>query len=438
MRKIKQIIALALLAVMLFSLPAAAREEKISAYQYAVYISVNGTYMDEVSYLVGDTLYVPLRAVNEGFGYQIIWNDDRSIDLTATILQDPVLKKMEYQAPPVPKACSFVAYMDELTIRVNGVAFETPHFLFRDRTYVPLSFFRNVMNCHVYEGTSNGVVKIYSPDYVTFGENDAFYYDGQMLTKEQYQDARTFIMHAIGGNAMSSEIAEQELTYLKAGAILGDKIVGDKNFQSFYETNKMDAFLDTLNLSDRDLVKNTLLKYIFYQYEINDENAMAYYSPSEEELSAQLASTPYKNGHWMKAKHILIPKTQDDSGLKKAEELLKKLQKNPSDFDKLMAEHSQDPGSNAYPDGYLFREGDMVTEFYEGALPLKKGELSEIVESQYGYHIILKVADYENGVPYTEIRDELHLAYAQAQFRKDLQIAFANVNTVLNRDSLEK
>ena len=60
-------------------------------------------------------------------------------------------------------------------------------------------------------------------------------------------------------------------------------------------------------------------------------------------------------------------------------------------FDTLMNEYSEDTGLASFPDGYLFQEGDMVTEFYEGTLALDEGEYSGIVETSYGYHIILRL-----------------------------------------------
>lgn len=60
-------------------------------------------------------------------------------------------------------------------------------------------------------------------------------------------------------------------------------------------------------------------------------------------------------------------------------------------FDELMNEHSEDTGLVANPDGYMFVEGNMVTEFFEGTRALEIGEISEPVESSYGYHIILRL-----------------------------------------------
>lgn len=76
-----------------------------------------------------------------------------------------------------------------------------------------------------------------------------------------------------------------------------------------------------------------------------------------------------------------------------AEDILKQLQESDdlaSDFDALMHEYSEDSGLASNPNGYTFGSGEMVSEFENGTRALEIGQISGIVESPYGYHIILR------------------------------------------------
>ena len=107
------------------------------------------------------------------------------------------------------------------------------------------------------------------------------------------------------------------------------------------------------------------------------------------------------------AKHILL-KTIDDSGKaiaddekaakkQKADNIAAQLkavadpQQRAELFDELMAEYNEDTGENSYPHGYCFTSGSMVTEFEDACKTLEPYEVSGVVESKYGYHIILRM-----------------------------------------------
>ena len=74
---------------------------------------------------------------------------------------------------------------------------------------------------------------------------------------------------------------------------------------------------------------------------------------------------------------------------KKAEQILGEAKSNPGRFAELAKQHSQDPGSAAKGgDLDFFGRGAMVKPFEEAAFKLKEGEISGVVESDFGYHII--------------------------------------------------
>ena len=114
--------------------------------------------------------------------------------------------------------------------------------------------------------------------------------------------------------------------------------------------------------------------------------------------------TYFEENGILAAKHILLlttdmttrqPLSEDEIAQKKtlAEDILKQLQASSdlaADFDTLMHQYSEDSGLAANPDGYTFGPGKMVTEFEEGTRALEPGQISGIVESSYGYHIILR------------------------------------------------
>lgn len=93
-----------------------------------------------------------------------------------------------------------------------------------------------------------------------------------------------------------------------------------------------------------------------------------------------------------RASHILVlanGETDKDKAKAKAEDVLKEVQKSPEKFAELAKKYSEDPGS-AQKGGDLgfFGQGMMVKEFEETVFKQKEGEISGLVKSDFGYHII--------------------------------------------------
>ena len=110
----------------------------------------------------------------------------------------------------------------------------------------------------------------------------------------------------------------------------------------------------------------------------------------------------------VRARHILIAKSDTDAR-SKADKLLADL-KAGAPFEDLARAHSVDTGSAAKGgDLGLFTRGKMVKPFEEAAFALAQpGDLSNVVETQFGYHIIQLVERKAAGVrPFSEVREEL-------------------------------
>ena len=125
------------------------------------------------------------------------------------------------------------------------------------------------------------------------------------------------------------------------------------------------------------------------------------------------------------ASHILL-KTQDDNGKelsaekkkeakKKAQEALEKV-KLGEDFAQVAKEYSED--SSAANGGELgtFGRGQMVTEFENAAFAMKDGEISDIVETQYGYHIIKVTKRVDKQESYDEVKDQIKSTLASQKY----------------------
>lgn len=140
-----------------------------------------------------------------------------------------------------------------------------------------------------------------------------------------------------------------------------------------------------------------------------------------------------------RASHILInaakdlPAAEREKAKAKAEQLLAQVRKDPKSFAQVAKANSQDPGSaaNGGDLGYFGREA-MVKPFEEAVFKMKQGDISDVVESDFGFHIIELTGIKQPKVPsFEEMRPKLEadLKQQQAQ-RKFAEAAEAFSNAV--------
>jgi peptidyl-prolyl cis-trans isomerase C len=131
----------------------------------------------------------------------------------------------------------------------------------------------------------------------------------------------------------------------------------------------------------------------------------------------------FEQPEMVRASHILLL-TQDLPADKKAEkkkemEDILKQAKSGADFAELAKKYSEDPGSKDKGGEYTFPRGKMQKEFEDTAFSLKPGEISDIIETTYGYHIIkLSEKIPAKKVDLSEVKDGIKDHLVQQQFQK--------------------
>ena len=171
---------------------------------------------------------------------------------------------------------------------------------------------------------------------------------------------------------------------------------------------------------------------------VNEDDLRTYYKENLTRLAAK---------EERRASHILINAAKDapaadrEQAKARAQELLAQVRKSPASFAEVAKKSSQDSGSApAGGDLNFFGRGAMVKPFEDAVFAMKKGEISDVVESDFGYHIILLTDIKTPRQPsFEELRPSLEAELKQQQAqRKFAEVAEAFTNSVYEQpDSLK-
>jgi peptidyl-prolyl cis-trans isomerase D len=193
-----------------------------------------------------------------------------------------------------------------------------------------------------------------------------------------------------------------------ADSFRGQVQVSDTDVSSYFDAHK-----NEFKIPEKRKIRYALIDIDGMRAKVNVPNAdveRAYNNNIEQ----------YSTPEQVRASHILI-KTEgkDDAAVKaKAEDILKQV-KSGADFAELAKKYSEDEGS-AKNGGDLdyFGRGRMVPEFDQAVFAMQPGQISDLVKTQYGYHII-KLTDKKTATtrPLQDVRQQIvdQLAYEKAQ-----------------------
>jgi peptidyl-prolyl cis-trans isomerase C len=151
----------------------------------------------------------------------------------------------------------------------------------------------------------------------------------------------------------------------------------------------------------------------------------------------------------VRASHILIStrdpitnaelaKEKKEAKHKLAEDLLKRARAG-EDFAKLAREFSEDPGSKAKGGEYTFARGAMVPEFEAAAFALKTNQVSDIVATQFGYHIIKLFEKFPAGkVDFDKASSHIREFLVQQKLQKEIPTYMVKLRKEANVEILDE
>ena len=293
------------------------------------------------------------------------------------------------------------AVVNFTNIQVNGKPLQSDNMLIDDKTYVWIRDVAEMLDKDITWDETTNTANIVDKGTIP---NTAVTVNGKEITDREIRSFRSlnpnYTNDAIINSLIEKSVIVQKApdyglepleTYLEsAKAMVEEDLINYPDEFSEYLFKNGFTKDEYAKVSAENNIANDVIDTMYdmaeNEFKLNDSEIRAKYN---ENLSEYETVT---------AKHILV------SDEEKAKELYKQL-KRGADFDKLMKENTEDPGSANEPDGYTFTRGKMVPEFENAAFSQEIGKLYEPVKSVYGYHIILVTA--KGTVPFEEAFDDI-------------------------------
>lgn len=149
------------------------------------------------------------------------------------------------------------------------------------------------------------------------------------------------------------------------------------------------------DLKKRLIVEAFLKKKVETESQVSDADLKKFYDQNIDK---------FKTGEQIKASHILV-KTE-----KEAKDILAQI-KGGGNFEELAKKYSVDSSAAKGGDLGWFGKGSMVPAFEKAAMALKEGQVSEVVKSDFGFHIIKLTGKRPAGTrPFDEVKEQIKAA----------------------------
>lgn len=218
-----------------------------------------------------------------------------------------------------------------------------------------------------------------------------------------------------------NQLVIQELILQSAAEsnLVVDEAEVDKRFETVKAQQPEGTDEQMRQLISRDiLIQQTIQQNVVSKIEITDEEAQNYYNENKDQ---------FKEPAQVQASHILVQVAQDasqedkDAALKKIQEVLAMV-KEGKDFAELAKEYSDCPSKENGGDLGFFPRGAMVKPFEDVAFTLNEGEISDVVETQFGYHILKVTGKKEQQeISFEEAKDRLKQGLLEQKTNQEIR-----------------
>lgn len=212
---------------------------------------------------------------------------------------------------------------------------------------------------------------------------------------------------------------------------------GDESLKRQLKTVGMTFDELMVKLNEESIAEAVLQREI--KFDVSDDDVKKYYDENQ---------SRFEQPELVRAAHILVGTREKDGGEmsdekkkvqhKLAEDLLKRA-KGGEDFAKLAMDYSDDPGSKDKGGEYTFPRGQMVPEFEAAAFSLESNKVSDIVMTQFGYHII-KLYEKKPAKKYTleEVAPEVKQGLKRQGMQKQIPDYIENIKKEAGVEILDK
>ena len=396
-------------------------------------LSINGNNIEvETPYVVGEgTTLVPIRVISEAFGANVGWDGTTQ---KVTVEND---------------GTTIVLQIGNKTAVVNGVnkeLAEAPQLTANGYTMIPLRFISETLGATVgydsaaqyitvSKATADNPVAV-SVGNSTINKAELGIYVNAYISKGANADyAKIFAVEDVKAMLLAEELMnvmglsftdeEMSMQQLERDELVKYNLGGEDSYNEYLaDTGITDAFVRRMIAADYATDK-------IFADDLSEEGLKRFY-----------------NDNYLHAKHILIDTIDtstmtpyDDATIAQQKELaesLLTLALEGENFDMLVAQYSQDPGSISQPDGYYFTAGEMVSEFEDTTRSLGMNEIG-MCESVYGYHIIKRLPLDDNAVELSELYNsavkyavENKLPHLAAQYNLNVSVNQAVIDSITN------